>query len=105
MLLGCMVCPTALSTGCALYPGKGADPAVRFRKHLRRSARLDESIAAPPDHIPLTLERTSARYEAPPADDGDGSYYKADAIGRYYKYDRYGNRMYAKPLKGTPKPP
>ena len=43
--------------------------------------------------------------QASGSSDDDGSYYKADAIGRYYKYDRYGNRMYSRPLEGTPKPP
>ena len=38
-------------------------------------------------------------------DDDDGCYYKQDAIGRMYKYDRHGNRVYSKPLKGSLRPP
>ena len=33
-------------------------------------------------------------------------YYKVDALGRRYKYDRYGNRILKKgPMKGSLKPP
>ena len=62
-----------------------------------------ESTETPPPPPTSTDEAVPA--DSGTQDAGDGSYYKQDAIGRWYKYDRYGNRMFAKPLKGTLKPP
>jgi len=40
----------------------------------------------------------------PEAED-DGYHYRQDAIGRWYKYDHYGNRVFNKPLRGSLCPP
>ena len=37
-------------------------------------------------------------------DDNDDYHLRQDAVGRHYKYDVHGNRMYAKPLHGTLRP-
>ena len=50
------------------------------------------------------------RIESDPKDpktepDEEGYTYRQDRIGRWYKYDKHGNRVYSKPLHGTLKPP
>ena len=64
-----------------------------------------ETTDAPPPPPAELVSDGAVTADTSKQDIGDGSYYKQDAIGRWYKYDRYGNRMYAKPLKGTLKPP
>ena len=50
-----------------------------------------------PDQTP---ESKADQPELDKAEDEDGYHYRQDAIGRWYKYDSYGNRVYTKPLHG-----
>ena len=38
-------------------------------------------------------------------EDAQGYHWRQDAIGRWYKYDHYGNRVFATPLHGSLRPP
>ena len=93
--------PRLSQHGCIIRDVDNGDPDVFVEKEDSETPAESVSVL-PPTHGVSPDESA----EASKADDQDDeSYYKADAIGRYYKYDRYGNRIYSKPLKGTPKPP
>ena len=52
-----------------------------------------------PDDVEPEADKTAE------AESAEGFTYKQDAIGRWYKYDRYGNRVFNKPLRGSLRPP
>ena len=66
---------------------------VGGQTRLRR--RDDDVLEQPAEYL-------TALFGAPAASD---YHYREDAIGRRYKYDAYGNRVYSKPLHGSKRPP
>lgn len=49
-------------------------------------------------------QEDSEAEDEPDNDEEDGTYKRQDAIGRWYRYDHHGNRIFAKTLHGSFRP-
>ena len=64
----------------------------------------DPSASA--DHVPAGISADVPGVAIPePKDDEEDYYWKQDSIGRWYKHDKHGNRIFSKPLHGSLRPP
>ena len=103
--------PLSQLPACILRPAHdptddGAFPDKEDSEDVSDTGGNEQEDYVPPDVFADVVADKAAEEEAEADAEAEPEFtYRQDAIGRYYKYDRYGNRVYRKPHKGTLKPP